>query len=565
MLMKNFKLEKIYSFIIILFFLISYILYSFLEPPIYTLSSSPGDAFYYFVYGREAADLKFFSWNGLYPSNGFHPLWLVFVALGFTISNDLAIIIYILSIFLFIFFVVSIWYFYKINQIYNDRLIQIISTFLFAILATKYFFWYMESALSIVLFLSYIYFISYKFILKKEKNILVSFTIGIISSLIALSRLDLVLLISPIHGYLIFIYLLKNKFKIALALCMPPIFIVGGYIFLIYLITGSPVPLSGVIKSNFPNINQNLDWSILLSNQIKYGILPCVITLICAICSNLLTKFIKKDLITFNLRTYLIIINLLLVGLLVHTLYHVFFSNIGSVGRWYFIVHLNVSILSIAIFLNYLKIFCATKFKFNLADFKKNILYLTIVITLPLIYYNSVSLRENVKYKNEIPYGRMEYQKKEPYAIMKFAEMLDEKNLNKSTKIFDGTDGNFAFFSKIPTYHVKGMAAKPDYVFKKKKILKKFFNKPKYLDNALDKFEKEFLLEENIEYVLLGTASKIHYSRKFKSNNENYLLEKCIKEMSEYNMIDSDEEFITYYYLVKTEVYLKNSYICKGL
>ncbi len=233
MLMKNFKLEKIYSFIIILFFLISYILYSFLEPPIYTLSSSPGDAFYYFVYGREAADLKFFSWNGLYPSNGFHPLWLVFVALGFTISNDLAIIIYILSIFLFIFFVVSIWYFYKINQIYNDRLIQIISTFLFAILATKYFFWYMESALSIVLFLSYIYFISYKFILKKEKNILVSFTIGIISSLIALSRLDLVLLISPIHGYLIFIYLLKNKLKIALALCLPPILIVGGYIFLI--------------------------------------------------------------------------------------------------------------------------------------------------------------------------------------------------------------------------------------------------------------------------------------------------------------------------------------------
>ncbi len=43
------------------------------------------------------------------------------------------------------------------------------------------------------------------------------------------------------------------------------------------------------------------------------------------------------------------------------------------------------------------------------------------------------------------------------------------------------------------------------------------------------------------------------------------LLEKCIKEMSEYNMIDGDEEFITYYYLVKTEVYLKNSYICKGL
>ena len=112
--MTNHKLEKVYLFIIILFFLISYILYSFLEPPIYTLSRTPGDTFYYLVYGREASDLRFFSWNGLYPSNGFHPLWLVFVALSFFITENLAIVVYILSIFLFIFFIISIWFFYKI-------------------------------------------------------------------------------------------------------------------------------------------------------------------------------------------------------------------------------------------------------------------------------------------------------------------------------------------------------------------------------------------------------------------------------------------------------------------
>ena len=138
--MNTNKLEKIYSFIIILFFLISYILYSFLESPLYTLSDTPGDTFYYLVYGREAADLKFFSWNGLYPSNGFHPLWLIFVALSFSISEDLVIVIYILSIFLFIFFIISLWCFYKISRIYNDSFIQIISIFSFAILATKYFF-----------------------------------------------------------------------------------------------------------------------------------------------------------------------------------------------------------------------------------------------------------------------------------------------------------------------------------------------------------------------------------------------------------------------------------------
>ena len=130
----------------------------------------------------------------------------------------------------------------------------------------------MESALSVVLFLGYIYYVIYKFILKNKKNILISFNIGIISSLIALSRLDLVLLISPLHSYLIFSSLLQKNLKAAFALTLPPILIVGGYILLIYFITGYPVPLSGVIKSNFPNIFQNLDWSTLLTGQIKYGI-----------------------------------------------------------------------------------------------------------------------------------------------------------------------------------------------------------------------------------------------------------------------------------------------------
>ena len=557
--MNNYKLEKIYSILIILFFFISYILYSFLEPPIYTLSQTPGDTFYYLVYGREAADLKFFSWNGLYPSNGFHPLWLVFVSLSFSISENLDIVIYLLSIFLFIFFVISIWYFYKISQIYNDRLIQIISTFLFAILATKYFFWYMESALSVVLFLVYIYYATYKFIQKEKENISISFNIGVISSLIVLSRLDLVLLISPLHGYLIFSSLLRKKLKVSLALALPPILIVGGYVILIYLITGSPVPLSGVIKSNFPNIFQNLNWSTLLSNQIKYGILAIIITLICTIGSTILTKFTKKELISFKLKNYLNIIYLLLIGIFLHTLYHVTFSNIGSVGRWYFIVHLNVSILSISLFLYYLKIF------FNYYTIKKKIFYITIIITLPLIFYNSINLRETFTYRDDLPYKKMEYINKEPYAVMKFAEMLNKKKFDKSTKIFDPTDGSFAFFSKIPTYHMKGMAATPNYVYEKKKIIKQFRNDNQLLNNALKKFEKKFLLEGDIEYILMSQASKIHYSRKFKTDAENDLLEKCIKDISEYNMINSNKDFIAYYYLVKTENYLQNTNVCKGI
>ncbi len=562
--MIDHKLEKVYLFIIVLFFLVSYILYSFLEPPIYTLSRTPGDTFYYFVYGREASDLRFFSWNGLYPSNGFHPLWLVFVAISFSITENLAIIVYILSIFLFIFFIISIWFFYKISRIYDDRFIQIISTFLFAVLATKYFFWYMETALSVVLFLGYIYYVIYKFIIKDKINILIAFSIGMISSLIALSRLDLVLLISPLHGFLIISTLVQKKIKEALALTLPPILMVGGYVVLIYYITGSPVPLSGVIKSNFPNINKEIVLSTLLTRQIKYGILALIVTLICAISCTLLSKFIKKENISFKVKSYLNIVWLLLIGIFLHTSYQILFTKIGSVGRWYFVVHLNAAILSISLFLYYLKFFLKKTFFRNFI-FKKTFFYILIIITIPLIFYNSIYIRKNIEYNHNAPYGNIDYKKKEPYAVMKFAEMLDEKKFDKSTKVFDSTDGNFAFFSKIPTYHRKGMVATPNYVFERKKIHKQFAHDNQSLENALNEFEKKFLLKNKIEYILINQPSKIHRSRKFKTNLENISLERCIKEISEYNMIDSNEEFITYFYLVKTKTYLENEKTCKGL
>jgi len=246
--MKNLNLKKVYCFFIILFFLLSYFLYSFIEPPLYTFTEGPGDAFYYLVYGREAADLKFFSWNGLYPSNGFHPLWLVFVASSFLISQDFVIVVMLLSVFLFIFFTISIWYFNKIIYIYNDNGIKLVSLFMFAVVSAKCFFWYMESALSVVIFISYIYYVILQFKPHDKIEIITPVVIGTLSSLLALTRLDLVFLISPLHAFLIFNVIKQKNLRSTLALILLPLIIVGAYILLIYLITGAPVHLSGLVK-----------------------------------------------------------------------------------------------------------------------------------------------------------------------------------------------------------------------------------------------------------------------------------------------------------------------------
>ena len=109
------------------------------------------------------------------------------------------------------------------------------------------------------------------------------------------------------------------------------------------------------------------------------------------------------------------------------------------------------------------------------------------------------------------------------------------------------------------------MASTPEYVFKKKKIQRQFADDNKALKDALNKFKRKFLIEKKIEYVLIGTASEIHHSRRFKTDVENDLLAKCIKDISEYNMIESDEDFITHFYLVKVEIYLKDTNLCNGI
>ena len=530
--MKNLNLEKVYYFFIILLILLSYFLYSFIEPPLYTLTEGPGDAFYYLVYGREAADLKFFSWNGLYPSNGFHPLWLVFVASSFSISQDLATIVKLLSVFLFIFFVISIWHFNKVVQIHNDERIKIISLFMFAAVSAKCFFWYMESALSVVIFISYIYYVVLQFKPHDKTEIITPIIIGTLSSLLALSRLDLVFLISPLHAFLIFNVIKQKNLKSALALILLPVIIVGAYVLLIYLITGAPVPLSGIVKSSFPYIFAQTEWSKLLSEQTWYGIFSITVTFLFTIGSSIITKLMKKDSIIINQKNYLKIMYFLLLGCFLHVAYHVSFSQTGSIGRWYFVIHLYVSILSISLFLYNLKEILKDTLLYKVF-FHKFFSYLIVVVTLPLIVYATIYLRAN-----------NDYEKSEAYAAMKFVEMLEKENFDKSAKIYDGTDGSFAFFSKMPTYHQKGMAGTPDYVFFKKKILQT----AKLLDENV---REDYISKKSIGYVK-DVTDYVLRGRIIKKGSQE---EQCIKDISEYNMLENNKDLIFSYYLIKSELY----------
>lgn len=530
--MKNLNLKKVYCFFIILFFLLSYFLYSFIEPPLYTYTEGPGDAFYYLVYGREAADLKFFSWNGLYPSNGFHPLWLVFVASSFLISQDFVIVVMLLSVFLFIFFTISIWYFNKIIYIYNDNGIKLVSLFMFAVVSAKCFFWYMESALSVVIFISYIYYVILQFKPHDKIEIITPVVIGTLSSLLALTRLDLVFLISPLHAFLIFNVIKQKNLRSTLALILLPVIIVGAYVLLIYLITGAPVPLSGIVKSSFPYFFIETEWSKLLSEQTWYGIFSITLIFLFTIGSSIITKSIKKDFITTKEKNYLNIMYFLLLGCFFHVAYHISFSITGAIGRWYFVIHFYVLIFSISLFLHNLKKVLKDTSLYDILV-HKFFSYIIFVITLPLIIYVTIYLRAN-----------NDYEKSQAYAAMKFVEMLEKEKFDKSAKVYDGTDGSFAFFSKMPTYHVKGMAATPDYVFLKKKNRQT----AKLLDENM---REDYLSKKDIDYVI-STMDYVLIGEIIKKGSQK---EQCIKDISEYNMLANNEDHVFSYYLIESKLY----------
>ena len=147
--------QRRYNKFIVIFFIGSFLIFSFLKDPMYSLTESPDDVFYYLTYARELAKGNFFSWNGIYPSTGFHPLWLIISSVPFLFTQNLSLIVPILSIFLLICFLFSLRSFNKLLFLFKDQFIRYIGLFMFSVLSAACFFWYMETALSVTLFLIY--------------------------------------------------------------------------------------------------------------------------------------------------------------------------------------------------------------------------------------------------------------------------------------------------------------------------------------------------------------------------------------------------------------------------
>ncbi|MFB6226509.1 MAG: hypothetical protein ABEJ02_04100 [Candidatus Paceibacteria bacterium] len=431
----------------------------------------PSDIHFYLNYAKNMAQGRFYSWNGISPSNGFHPLWALVLTPLFWLSSNV-ITIYKATVFiqvvLFVLLCTTVFIFVYKRKNKNFALLSL----LLLTFWTPYLYDGMETALASLLLIVFVGLI-FSFLDKENVKRIEYLTLGLVTTAMFLSRLDLVLITGPVILYFsikkfIIQKKYKLKFKKALFFFFPPCIIMGAYLIINKFYVGHFMPLSGAVKSTFPALGPHISHSL---DKSALGVKALILTMILLSGWFIILKLKKKNKNYFPL----VFFTLLACGALLHLSYHVLFTYATEIGSWYFVYDIFLFILTIVFLLDFsikeaIKQSKNLELELNFNNLrKKTILVLSSLGALLIILFISgeiyLTVSDKIKKVQEstIPDART--------SIVKEAVSKWKKNEPNNYKIFDGTDGQFAYFSGIPTYHAKGMANTPDFVKVRQKLI----------------------------------------------------------------------------------------------
>ncbi|AZA80805.1 hypothetical protein C1637_11715 [Chryseobacterium lactis] len=409
------------------------------------------DGFFYPQIAHNFVNGLGFKFNDIYPTNGFHPLWMVVCIISdFIIPIPKQEMIYILWLIQIILFFLSIKY---LQPLFKDGGIGKIAgvgflALVFFSVGTLYLTEAHLNLFCIALLLN---------LLIKGKSVN-GWLLGLATSMVFLSRLDNAFV-------LIFLglYCLSGDTRPkmgdlikAAGVC---IVLVGGYLLYNKFEFGNMVPISGRIKSSFPyaegSVFGNLWGTIFLVSNVLYAIL---------------LSFVKVDF--RKLKLYFI------AGAVVQLLYNLYFQS--QIGQWYFVMQM----LAVAFMLNDIVNVCLRKFSIKQSSITIGVLLIGCTAFLSSVSYvkanTNMSLGYNAGGDNE------EIREVKKDKVQSIAEDL-KKNLPAGSRVFTyDMPGKLAFYSDLQIIPADGLVAD-----------KSFFGKITSLP-----FEK-YLAENNIQYVLL--------------------------------------------------------------
>lgn len=408
------------------------------------------DGFFYPQIAFNIVNGKGSYFNDLYLTNGYHPLWIICCVIA-EILNPLSKqdVVYILWGFQVIFVLLS---FQKLEIFFRDNLIgKIIGFFsisiLFFSLGTLYL---IEAHLNLFCFCLLLWFLA-----KQKSN---DWIFGVLFSLVFLSRLDNVFLLTFLGIY----YLIQRKwdYKVFLKSGVVILLICGAYLLSNFYWFGSLVPISGRIKSSFPNLQPNLFLSIISKFFLGINIL------------SILILIFVKNIKYHSLKLFFAF------GSLLQILYNICFQS--QIGQWYYVAQTLVFIFLVGDLISSL-----------IKNRNSNYLVYPALIlgTLVSCTVGYFKMSSNFSIQFTLMDENPEISDRNQDEVKVFAENI-KKTLPKNSRIFTyDFPGKFAFYSDMNIIPADGLVAN-----------KRFFDEISTL-----KFD-QFLRKNNIRYINLPSA-----------------------------------------------------------
>ena len=393
---------------------------------------------YNFVHGKGSY------FNDLYLTNGYHPLWMLFCVIA-ELINPFAKqdVVYILWIFQVIFIILTfkkLEFFFE-NNLSGKIIAYFTISFLFFSLGTLYL---TEAHLNLLCFS-----LMLAFLASGKKN---DWIFGFLFSLIFLSRLDNVFPLIFISLY--YFFQRKWDFRVFVKSGLIILLLCGSYLLSNWHWFGNFVPISGRIKSSFPNVQFHIP---LKTVSIFFLIITLIYIVLAGFCKQLSNRILK---LFFS------------AGAMTQLLYNFAFQS--QIGQWYFVVQMLVLVLLIADLSNLL-----------LKRTKPVLLY--ILLSLGLIItsfagYLKMSSNFSLLAQNKI-------MDKKNDEIKIFAEKL-KAELPKHSRVFTyDFPGKLAFYSDLEIIPADGLVANQE-----------------YFDAISNSDFSDFLRKNKIDYIILPSC-----------------------------------------------------------
>ena len=383
------------------------------------------------------------TFNRITMTNGFHPLWQFCCAGVFFFSGgnkDMALLI--ICIVQQLMFLGIVYYLFLLNGLLKLRYWYLSAPILmFFFLSTGLY--ASEAHLHCLLLLMLTYYFSRE-VLSPTDSTIRWMTIGILSGLLFLARLDgifILLAIAGIAGWKITHSIGGRRYQLLLAAAVPAIMLAVPYLAYNYFSFGHFVPISGAIKSTFPRIVANVD---AIKGIGDFATAAAIVGLIVGAFSGL----------NKGRRTIFIVLSagsILLAG------YLIFFTDGNTRWPWYYISGIIVISLLTALFFE----FAAGVIFRNRANNKTAI---ALIIYTCLLAF--ASFRAWEKYSNGDSHGQLLFQsaaKTDKKWQIEIALWLKD-NLPRHTNIFVyDWPGMIAYYSDMNILSTDGLIS--DYAY----------------------------------------------------------------------------------------------------